>query len=99
MQRIILRHTYDIYDIIRVPEEIYVIFDNVMDDFYEWSKGVSFRDDVTDARCAGINELIWYINDRFSNDWEKVTIESENLTIEDLRLQRLLKSCRVMDFD
>ena len=53
--------------------------DQYTDDFREWVSGTSFDSEITTGTCFGIEQYVYYLNDRHLSDCpEKVYIECEN---------------------
>lgn len=78
MERIKVIWTYTV-DIISVPDIIAKNLDMYTDDFREWVSGTSFDSKIKEGTCFGIEQYVWYLNDRYLSDClEKVHVECEN---------------------
>ncbi len=95
MERISVIWTYT-KDIIVVPDNILVNLDEYTEDFREWVSGVSFDRKIESGTCFGIEQYVFYLNDRYLSDCdEKVYIECEDyepVTKQDIqKLKRMKK--------
>lgn len=65
-------------DIIYMPDHIFEKLDEYTDDFREWCAGTSFDSKIIGGTCFGIEQFIFFLNDRYCVGDEIVYLIDEN---------------------